>query len=980
MQQQEQHHLLSRAIERDQQWPDPWELMRPVDPQHPVANDYRMDGLQSLIKVDQHYPLPAAIIAEQSKSWIPLFFIEPSSRCFMGLLPVLKRAWMSIDNELFVWEVAGRDLCRLELAQNQIILDVHSLSADLFPGVFASHIRNLLLVITASEIQLVAIETEESFTLTLRPTGLATATEGVNMISMTVLKQRIFLAGQDGELYEVRLEPSGWLQGRRLVLLCQSASFITHLLLPSILKPRQLPLVHLSGDAERGWLWSLSENGQVNLYGLLERNGISHLASLRLNLSVPAIAIHAAPPSLSLHYQACVTDLQGHRHYLSLLTSDQLSMDRRQLSQLQQHSSHNLRLILTRTSPEDPHSVRRDARRLLHRWSPSVHQALSVPHGWHLLASAVGEGKDALYVVGVNQARLFSPAEPFELASDFDLEGRVWDMQSIEVESETNATSSAWHSLIQASSLPDQVWIMTNAGVYQMSLLGPLQRLQLAMKTGQGEVVKGMLKGYGRVEMQVMAMSLMIGGADALQLLTELERESTVPVVETKTVTFFDTAPQATVSTNLNPSIVLLARIVGSQRWSRPIKDLSPSCLASPSLATSLHRLVQLLRQHPLACHANSELINLAISIQELCAFLTLCLDYRLIDSHFQHSLATLLLHIGLVRELATSLVQHQLKLGVPIESLCAILRQRAPSLFGPEEVWVWEGMEHLQRALADPYGKDQAVDMALIALLRATGTLSSTPSRLDPLLTCMSQLAAYPAMVRLTVACGRSVDPEQRQASAYWLGQEESKEGGIHTIYGRLLELMLPLIGEGGELNAAVPADKLRSITLACIAQSGDDLLIWMTTEWLIKHGLGSLCLEMDCEAVERLLERRLHQQQSQHQSDTMVYGDLLWKRWAAQGRTSQAAALLHRLALDGNIRMDLADRVEHLSRALAILKGSSSVDQSGLRTDLEDRLAVASVQLWMLREAERSHGADLVTSLQERLYTVSEVLRLAC
>jgi len=263
---------LELAIDLDEQWLSvrrSWETAEPDYIRYPPS--------QSQFLAKRTVPLPAALLAQYQ-------YLE--SKSFMGLLPQIGRAWISIDHRLFLWDyVEGSDFAVYE-ELDQVISCVALATPR--PGVFIDEIEYLLVIATALQVVLLGIVrspnsrarsrgSRGSDSVTLVPTGLSVPTDGVVMLKIEVSHHtgRIFMAGRDGSLHELVYEPQSWFgnvpKARRVNRSRGFAGAAAAALVPAFL--RRLfhaddPLIDLVVDDSRGLLYTLSQRGIVSAYRL----------------------------------------------------------------------------------------------------------------------------------------------------------------------------------------------------------------------------------------------------------------------------------------------------------------------------------------------------------------------------------------------------------------------------------------------------------------------------------------------------------------------------------------------------------------------------------------------------------------------------------------------------------------------------------------------------------------------------------------
>ncbi|KAK4538539.1 hypothetical protein CDCA_CDCA18G4564 [Cyanidium caldarium] len=249
----------------------------------------RSDAVHAPFRISRSVPVPRAIVDQYQ-------FLECKS--FMGLLPEIGRAWITMDHRLFLWDyVEGGDFCVYD-ELDQIITAV-GLAAPR-PDVFIDEVEYVLVVATATEVVLLGVmlspATAAAATaaansvlstagtgrpahrlgaeLSLVPTGLSVPTDGIAVLKVvgSTVDGSIFLAGRDGCLHELvyQAEASWPLPGRKVRRLNRSRSIASALMPPFLrrLVSADDPLIDLSLDDSRGHLYTLSERGTLRAYRL----------------------------------------------------------------------------------------------------------------------------------------------------------------------------------------------------------------------------------------------------------------------------------------------------------------------------------------------------------------------------------------------------------------------------------------------------------------------------------------------------------------------------------------------------------------------------------------------------------------------------------------------------------------------------------------------------------------------------------------
>ncbi|KAK6111249.1 Nuceloporin family protein [Brugia pahangi] len=218
------------------------------------------------------------------------------SICTMGILPEIGRAYMTIDADLYVWNYEdSSDLAYFDGIPNTI---TKVAIAKPKAGVFQKHIHCLVIVATTKEIVLLAA----SFTNNNRTvTDVSSLPDDFRQADMYLLPDALFkvpiddttisdiIATSNGRIFfteeevlcELDYQDKGWFS-RRCRKINHSKSFISYFL-PSVslITGKEERLVRLCLDDARHILYSLSENGSIQVYDLhADGNSVVKVASL----------------------------------------------------------------------------------------------------------------------------------------------------------------------------------------------------------------------------------------------------------------------------------------------------------------------------------------------------------------------------------------------------------------------------------------------------------------------------------------------------------------------------------------------------------------------------------------------------------------------------------------------------------------------------------------------------------------------------
>jgi len=222
--------------------------------QQKASSDYVED--KALFQKKSVLPIPDALI-EQYRA------LQYTS--FMGLFPEIHRAWMTIDNQLYLWNYKEMSDFTVYDSLDQVIVSAALISPR--PGVFVENVKYLIAAATPVEVVLLALSfagNNVENDLEIMPTGLSVPSDNVNMLKIVGMKNgRIFMCGKDGSLYELEYQAEDrWFQKK-----CRKvnhSSKVLGYLMPSFLKfTQEDPIIDIAIDESRNILYTLSDKKSV---------------------------------------------------------------------------------------------------------------------------------------------------------------------------------------------------------------------------------------------------------------------------------------------------------------------------------------------------------------------------------------------------------------------------------------------------------------------------------------------------------------------------------------------------------------------------------------------------------------------------------------------------------------------------------------------------------------------------------------------
>uniref|UniRef100_A0A4W4F518 Nuclear pore complex protein Nup155 n=1 Tax=Electrophorus electricus TaxID=8005 RepID=A0A4W4F518_ELEEL len=505
--------LVDRHVQEDRCFPDLSELLSV--PSHNVPSlsgvsdmDYPLQG-PGLVSVPtlpelsavRRVPLPPELVEQ---------FSHMQCNCMMGVFPEISRAWLTIDNDIFMWNYEdGGDVAYFD-GLSETILSVGLVKPK--AGIFQPHIHFLLVLATPVDVVILGLSFPKSQTglndsmsgaMQLLPDPLySIPTDNTYMLAVASTDLgRIFLAGKDGCLYEIAYQAeAGWFS-QRCRKINHSKSSLSFLV-PSLLQfsfSEDDPVVQIAVDNSRNTLYTRSEKGVVQVYDLgADGQGMSRVAAMSQNAIVSAAGNIARTIDRSVFkpiVQIAVIDRSE--------SSD---------CQLLAVSHAGVRLYFSTTLFTPPHA-RQNATRpsllaLVHVRLPpgfsasstlqkpaKIHKAL-YSKGVLLMAASETEDSDILWCINHDSFPFKKPLMETQMTSNID--GHSWALSAIEeikVPKILTPLNKDFIPLtdspvvVQQHNIPPQKFVLLSAqGSHIFHKLRPVDQLRhLLVSSGGGE-------------------------------------------------------------------------------------------------------------------------------------------------------------------------------------------------------------------------------------------------------------------------------------------------------------------------------------------------------------------------------------------------------------------------------------------------------------------------------------------------------------
>ncbi|KAI8093448.1 Nup133 N terminal like-domain-containing protein [Halteromyces radiatus] len=248
---------------------------------------------------------------------------------FAGILPEIGRAWIAVDNILYLWDyISGTDVYRYD-DQDQIIRDVGLVKPK--PGVFGNHIQYVLVVTTPLEVILLGVgivpSTTQGNTMDLFATDMSVPCDDIQMSSIQGTGNgRIIMCGSNGHIYELDYyHPDLWYSHCRLR--CLTASSMINYLprLPFI--PQTSPkFKYIAIDDERNVLYAFSGESTIEVFYLGSTKNEFTSVAKKTDITNSAISMCrqnsmiASAPDFNIEYLHVVSTTESSKIHLVAVT------------------------------------------------------------------------------------------------------------------------------------------------------------------------------------------------------------------------------------------------------------------------------------------------------------------------------------------------------------------------------------------------------------------------------------------------------------------------------------------------------------------------------------------------------------------------------------------------------------------------------------------------------------------------------------
>uniref|UniRef100_A0A7N6F9K5 Nucleoporin 155 n=1 Tax=Anabas testudineus TaxID=64144 RepID=A0A7N6F9K5_ANATE len=533
--------LIDRHLQDDRCFPDLSELLSVPSHNMPSLSgvsdmDYPLQGPGLLsvpnlpeLSAVRRVPLPPELVEQ---------FSHMQCNCMMGVFPEICRAWLTIDNDIFMWNYEdGGDVAYFD-GLIETILAVGLVKPK--QGILQPHIHYLLVLATSVDVVILGLSFPKGHAglndsmsggMQLLPDPLfSIPTDNTYILSITSTDLgRIFMAGKDGCLYEIAYQAeAGWLS-QRCRKINHSKSSLSFLI-PSVLQfsfSEDDPIVQIAIDNSRNTLFTRSEKGVLQVYDLgADGQCMSRVATMSQSSIVAAAGNIARTIDRSVFkpiVQISVIDRSESSdcHLLAVTHA-------------------GVRLYFTTTPFAPPHqkhvAVRPSLLALIHVRLPpgfsasstlqkpaKVHKALH-SKGVLLMAASETEDNDILWCINHDSFPFKKPLMETQMMSNVD--GHSWALCAINEERPTKIFTPLNKELIpitdspvvvQQHNIPPQKFVLLSAkGSHIFQKLRPVDQLRhllVSCAGGESEEIERFFKLHR--EEQACATALILACSSA---------------------------------------------------------------------------------------------------------------------------------------------------------------------------------------------------------------------------------------------------------------------------------------------------------------------------------------------------------------------------------------------------------------------------------------------------------------------------------
>uniref|UniRef100_A0A673ZIM2 Nuclear pore complex protein Nup155 n=1 Tax=Salmo trutta TaxID=8032 RepID=A0A673ZIM2_SALTR len=1003
--------IIDRHLQEDRCFPDLSELLNvPYMPSLSGGSDMDyplqepglliVPNLPELSAV-RRVPLPPELVEQ---------FSHMQCNCMMGVFPEICQAWLTIDNDIFMWNYEdGGDVAYFD-GLSETILSVGLVKPK--AGIFQPHIHFLLVLATPVDVVILGLSFPKaqavlndsmSGGIQLLPDPLySIPTDNTYHLAITSTDLgRIFLAGKDGCLYEVAYQAeAGWFS-QRCRKINHSKSSLSFLV-PSLLQfsfSEDDPVVQIAIDNSRNTLFTHSEKGVLQVYDLgADGQGLSRVAAMSQS------SIAAAAGNI-----ARTIDRSVFKPIVQISVIDRFESSDCHLLAV---THTGVRLYFSTTPFAPPHAKHPAARpsllALVHVRLPpgfsasstlqkpaKVHKALYIK-GVLLMAASETEDSDILWYINHDFFPFKKPLMEAQMMSNVD--GHSWALCAIEEEKSMKLGSHIFHKLRPVDQLRHLLVSGTGGESEEVKRFFKLHREEQACATAlilscssascDREVSQWATRAFFRYGGEVPLGSFCsyspipnpsFLATPAPGMMPQSVSTPYVPAMPSAPIAGLSSGPEVVFSGKHNGISVYFTRILGNI-WDgslavekivikgnqtvtsssdlesvllelRGLKDfLDKNSQFSPSSPANLQqRLLGFMRPDG---GASSQQVQQELQRKYILHFYILKMSLQGIQQLVHRSCQTLALW--------KLLCDHQFSL------IVSELPKANELLQGSRQIQTRTDKERTLRESLQLY------------------QLISHHTDLPLVCSQYRQVRFYEGVLELCLTAADKKDPQRLGPHFYKNGEPEEDQAGALAFQERLscykfiTDTMQELVNQSkaAPQSPSIPKQPGPPVMtsdpnmlsnedatthfeqiIGLAQRSQDELFHIALYNWLIQADLTDKLLEVNSPYLEEHLMHMIKQEQSKVRNM-----DLLWRYYEKSRSFGKAARVLARLADMLSTEISLKQRLEYISRAILSAKSSSCISAQGAEGEflhqLEEKMEVVRIQVQIQDTLSRQYS----------------------
>ncbi|KAI9347179.1 Nup133 N terminal like-domain-containing protein [Zopfochytrium polystomum] len=997
-------------------------------------NSERPPDLLDLLQKNTSYQFPAdpllELLVKQKSVALPDALYEQydvlQCRCFLGLFTEIRRAWLTIDHRLFLWNYDSVEDFQLFEDQDQVIGSVGLVKP--LPGVFLDQINYLLVIATPLEIILVAVAYDKHLnSLALYRTDISASSDGVIMTSIIGTKDgRILMCGNNGRVYELQYQAEdGWFTRKcRKIELASSAY---SLFVPTFFKPSgEDSIKKVAVDEQYNIVYTLTEQSNIEYFHLGQNGkefrrlgrvtdvfhqaqrwmeGKNTYSSSYLEPRTFSLAsIHTIPSDESRKVQLMAVTSSGFRLYFSFGPSSYGEVN-------PYAENQKLQVVFVKIPPAGRERLR-------------IHEAC-YSNNILLLAHALSDDADSIVCASREKENAL------EMIGSDKLDGKIWSISKIP---ESKNTSG----FLCSSDSSRTFVVLTNSAVTMYSSRKPIDFLISILEsttTNAWPVAAQVLANwYSTEQVSSMCLSIICMSNESMQVSTvalakrlyfELGGKPTLrdDKVEPNRIDGplgRPLAPHEFILSGRHDGLALFMARILQPIWKsaivkekaksgRRVLDWTFSYTTLSDILAPLVRLNDFLTDSPslTATTSSADLPQIGASANrfeveawqaeklsmrrlhsllkhsiEGISFLLLLMDFKFlsirggdekilktfIDESFEHLVSSARGKDD-GRAIFSKFIEIKIKEGALIESVCEVARQQCPLFCAVEDVYLFKGLECLKRAKSE-------TGMAFDDALNEAGNLFAyiIPSmQFEKLVDIVGQFKSlhdYMHPSKLLLSYANSQDPSSHGLSYYLdcCPIPDSREPYYQKriqCYTVLKDLALSIYAEedGG--------DQAFDALLGELLTTTDELFHYFVFDWL-----------RESQWIDKLLMVRSNHLETYLGGEPVMLDkvDILWRLYVKKEQYFNSARVLYAIASTKANNLPFVKRFEYLQLAVTHAKSSNYNEDADLVREIEDKRDVGLIQMEILQSLQRTGQLSPEDPISQNLLSISDLFQHYC